>query len=50
VATIVVVTVGAAALADLARIVVPVLAVLALALLCAFKTKRGWRRRWGDPR
>jgi len=45
-----VVILSAVAFAGPARIVVPVVAVLAFTGLCALKTEGGWRWRWGDPR
>lgn len=40
-------TVSAISLTGPARLVVPIVGVLAFALLCAFKTEGGWRWRWG---
>lgn len=42
------VTMSAVLLSGPSRLVVPIAAVLAFALLCAFKTEGGWRWRWGD--
>jgi hypothetical protein len=47
-AMIIVVTVGSARFTGPARFAVPIAAVAAFALLCAFKTEGGWRWRWGD--
>ncbi|MBA2933123.1 hypothetical protein HZF05_03330 [Sphingomonas sp. CGMCC 1.13654] len=45
---ILLVVVASAGFTGPARFVVPIVAVLVFAVLCAFKTEGGWRWRWGE--